>query len=327
MALRTIDRTGSRAARWLSAAVGFLFLCGCPTRPSESSPTTPGYPRTIETGLESDAAAQLTLTRPVERIGPANASGVDFLFALGLEARIVAIPETTFQYANVELNPKEWEGRTFAQYVGESLLATQPDLVLVHSWQNLETTRLLEGVGIPVLALPEPHAVDDVLSSIDALGRVLACEDKSREVLEDLRARIDALELESDRFANVRILSYTNLGTGAWTAGSGTTTDLMLELAGLQNAAAEHGLEGHANIDFELLLSLDPDVILVSSSKSDPLGTSAKYLRGEEVLSGLRALREDHIVTMPSRLLATNSHFIVDAAEELARRVAELLER
>jgi iron complex transport system substrate-binding protein len=150
--------------------------------------------------------------------------------------------------------------------------------------------------------------------------------ERADEVVAGLRARIAALEEGAGARRGTRVLGYSNYGMGGLASGEGTTMDLMARLAGLRNAAAEAGIEGYRNVDFEDLLSLDPDVLVVGAQGDGFQGSpTVDVLRGEPVLANLRAVRDERIVVMPSHLFATNSHHLVDAAEELARRIDALL--
>jgi ABC-type Fe3+-hydroxamate transport system substrate-binding protein len=132
----------------------------------------------------------------------------------------------------------------------------------------------------------------------------------------------------------LRALCYSNFGEGGSTAGSETTLDEMMRLAGLTNAAAAIGRVGHGGLDFEQLLELDPDLILCSQPlrmqagpAGDRGGASEQLLYAEPRLAGLRAVRERRVLSLPAWLFATGSHEIVHAAEELGLRVDEMLAR
>ena len=122
-------------------------------------------------------------------------------------------------------------------------------------------------------------------------------------------------------------MSYSNFGAGGSTTGRGTTLDIVFELAGVENAAARAGLEGHAALDHELLLALDPDLIVVGGDEDevDAPGTAA-YLLAQPELAGLRAVSTGRIVTLPAELFTTVSTELVRAAETLAAELDRLAE-
>jgi len=123
----------------------------------------------------------------------------------------------------------------------------------------------------------------------------------------------------------LRALSYTNFGSGGFSAGRGTTADILIQLTGMANAGADDGRTDHYEIDIERLLQLDPDVIVVSRSTQEYSATRG-YLDNEVALESLRAIERGWIVELPASLFSTNSQYLIDTAERLARDVDALLE-
>jgi iron complex transport system substrate-binding protein len=297
-----------------------LLACADSTRQSSvhggEDSSAGSYPRTVETFGEQT----LRIPRAPERILPANTATLELVAALGKLDQVIAVPAPAFAYANTELDPADWEGKTFERYLVEPMLALEPDLVLTNSWQNPETSTFLKDTGVTVLDLPTAQSLEDLLEAITVVGDVLEVPERAHELREELAARCE--RLRNTGRESRRVMTYSTFGTGGWTGGKGTTADLLITLAGLRNASSEHGLEGHAAIDIELLLTLDPDYILIGSSEEDPAWSATlEVIRNEPALESLRALREDRILVIPLKHYTSNSHYIIDAAEALAARI------
>ena len=306
-------------------------------------------PRTPEPGRSFPADPDRTTraerpARPV-RVVPANAGTADLILQLLPLERVAALPEVAFTHSflagaaaggSQALAAQPTDGRStnvrswadlprFRGYEAETFLDLEADLVVSHAWQNAETTALLERHGIPVLELELPESWEDVLAALLVCGRALGVEDRARERVLSLRTRASLLEGASPELAGLRALSYSNLGSGGWVAGSRTTADILFSLVGVRNAAAEDGIEGHASIDVERFLGLDPDVIVVGTlADGDGQSPTAAYLHGESSLAGLRALRENKIVVLPPRLFTSSSTELLAAAELLRERLVAL---
>lgn len=262
----------------------------------------------------------------VERCLPANANAVDLVVALSGTERIAGIPETAFEYANVELVEADWKERVFVRYEGEALLSLRPDLVIAQGMQNPDTGRALARAGVPVLLLPDVRGIDDLVRSVRMLGEALEEEQAAEELVAEIERRRAALAGKGWT-KTWSVVPYSNYGTGGWTAGIGTTAEMYVELAGLRNAVVEAGLKGHFQVDAERLFELDPDVILVHSSARDPQRSpSAELLRSDPVLKRLRAVQEGRIVALSPQLLSTSSQHVLTTAERLAEEVWRLLE-
>ncbi len=263
---------------------------------------------------------RLTLDAVPQRIVAGNNSALDLLMALVATERIVGIPADASLFASGGVSA----AGTFTHYRGEDLLALEPDLVVAHSWQDLNTTSVLRQSGIPVLALPALRSFDDLETIINLLARAVDAEPAAAALWADLSRRRNALVADGSR-ASIGVLSYTNFGSGGWTAGADTSLHVVMQLAGLRNLAAEAGRVGNDRIDIEELLLMDPDVILVDGTAEEP-GTSARYLSDEPSLRHLTALKTGRVVFLPPHLQSTVSHHLLDAAEELAARIDALPE-
>jgi len=284
---------------------------------------------TVATGGEDGAFPRVvtlwdgtafTLPAPPRRIVPAGANLLESVVALvGIDA-VAGAPAQAADYARLaDVDDETWAALPrFSRYTAEPILALGPDLVLVSPWQAIETTEILIDAGVPVVTLPDAASWDDQLALLARLGELLGAEARATALVRDLERRRAALAATHGRRDHLRAMTYTNFGTGGWTAGSGTHPDTMLRLAGLQNASALAGRQGHTPIDFEQILALDPGLIVVGGEPT------ARLLREEPSLAELRAVREDRVVVLDPALMAAASHHLLDAAEALAREVDAL---
>lgn len=270
---------------------------------------------------------ELVFAEPPTRILPANTGIVDFLSLLIDPARVVALPETTQHYSRFAGDAEEpttgWEHLPrYGSYAAEVVFALEPDVVLTHAWQSPETGALVEQSGIPVLSLALPHRWSDVVDTLRLLGRLFDVGERATALEADLEQRIEGLARHAAERGPTSVLSYSNFGTGGSTAGAGTTLDIVFELAGVENAAARAGLDGHAALDHERLLTLDPDVIVVGAYESGVDVTSAaSHLLAQPELEDLRALRSGRLLTLPTELFTSVSTELVSAAEDLQRQL------
>ena len=287
-----------------------LLLAACGGGRGEAAAGDQGDP------LSDPGAAE----RP-QRIVPANSGAAELLLELVEPARLAAIPTTVEGYAHAGL--AELELPSFQHYNAENVLSFEPDLVVTHAWQGSDATAFLESRGVPILILPDVGDFAGLLETVESLGERLRAPDRAAQLAGDLQARLDRLR-GTDRGA-IRLVSYTNFGSGGWTAGSGTTNALLCGLVGARNLAAEMGREGHTNVDFETLITWNPDVFLVGASGERPgHSPSADILRREVSLQAIGAVAAGRIVVLPAELYTTNSHRVMDAAERLAAELDAL---
>lgn len=290
-------------------ALLFLALVAC------------GAGEEVAPGDTSEGPAGTADARPT-RILPMNSAVTDFVLSLVPRERVVAVPRAALVYACVLQRGEPWpEDATVPKFSAEAMLAQRPDLVIAHRWQvPAEALDLVESSGVEVLRLDDVRSMRDVHESLRRVASAVGEPRAGAALVAELGQREAALAASADRRAGLTVLSYTNFGSGGWSAGTGTTADLVIGLAGMKNAGAEGGREGAYEIDIERILDLDPDVILVSRS-AEEYSASRTYLDDEAALESLRALRRDRVVELPWHEFGTNSHYLVDAAEGLAAEV------
>jgi iron complex transport system substrate-binding protein len=270
------------------------------------------------------------LPAPPRRVIAGNTAAAEFIAPLLGPERLAALPEQVDQYSSFDFGAHGFEKvRRFARYAAEPLIELHPDLVVTHAWQAAETTDVLRRQGTPVLVLKSATSYEDIRATILVCARIFDLEKKGEEMARELDLRVARLKERARRETSTsagsslpRALVYTNDGNGGWAAGSDTTADTLLRLAGLRNAAGEAGIKGHASLDFEKLISIDPDVIVVGAPVRGEGGSATKaVLESTPALAHLRAIRNHGIAVLSGAQLASDSQCLVDGAEELARQV------
>jgi iron complex transport system substrate-binding protein len=307
-------------ARELLALLCMAFLPGC--APADEAVAGTRIPRLRSTDFPLHiecAGVECVLSQPPRRVLPANAAWVDFVSLLVGPERLAALPAEAFGFSRLTREDRAWaELEPLAVFEGERILTLAPDLVLAHAWQNLETIQTLRRAGIPVLVVPVPESWAEITATLELLGTVLGVPERARVELSALEARRVRLRERATPFARKRALSYTNLGAGGWTSGARTTGAILLELAGLGNAAAEAGLVGDVPADRERLIALAPELFLVGRpDRSESSPPSADFLLGDPALQELEAVRAKRIVALPPALFDSASPELLRGAEVL----------
>jgi iron complex transport system substrate-binding protein len=262
---------------------------------------------------------EFELHAPPRRVLAGNAAWVDGLSLLIGPERAAALPREARGYSRLSRDPMGWEKLPVLEaFDAERVLALRPDLVLAHSWQNPETIATLRRSGVPVLVAHVPKNWREVVESLELLGAVLGEAERALQCLASLEQRQTLLRERARPFQGMRVLSYTNLGAGGWTSGAETTAAILIDLAGLRNAAAEAGWVGDVPADAERLLTLAPELFLVGApDASEGSPPSAEFLRAEPALARLEAIADERILTLPPALFTSASSELLSGAEAL----------
>jgi iron complex transport system substrate-binding protein len=181
----------------------------------------------------------------------------------------------------------------------EQLVALAPDLVVVSQFTVADVLHQIEQSGIRWHRMEGLDSLAGIREAILSLGRAVGEEKAARALVAQYDARLAALARRLSGAKRPRVLYWSN----PYTAGANSAIGAIIEGAGAENVGRTLGLEGIAPLGGERAFLADPDVVLVGASFD-----SVEALRQHPLLGKLRAVREGHVVAMPSELLVTLSH-------------------
>jgi ABC-type Fe3+-hydroxamate transport system substrate-binding protein len=250
----------------------------------------------------------------------ASSAGLDYLAALDALDRVRAYPVQARDYAlGVPESFYERELPSFFRFDAERVFALRPELVILSPHQSAQTRKRLSERQQRLLVLREVRQLSDIEQNLEDIANALRI--RSGSALEGLRAGYQKLRARARQALGEKpplVLSFSDFGSGIWTAGKHTVLDLQLELAGARNLARELGLEGHVKVEPERLLQQQPDVLLCT-------GRGARAaIAGSAVLSRLRCVQEGRVLELPARLLAANTPQILQGAERLQAELSRM---
>jgi iron complex transport system substrate-binding protein len=191
----------------------------------------------------------------------------------------------------------------------ERLVALSPELVVVSEYTDPDFLYLLERSGLRYHRMEGLRGLAGNREAILRLGAAVGAAAGA----EKLVARYDAVLADLGQrlrdVARPRVLYWAS----GMTAGGDTAIGSLIESAGARNVGAEIGVVGIGPVGAERAFVADPDVVLIGVWP----GARASLVQ-HPLLSRLRAVREGHIVEMPTELLVTLSQHGADASWYLA---------
>lgn len=265
-----------------------------------------------------------------ERIVSLALAGDEIALALVAPSRILALEAFVDDphASNVVEEARAVPGRMRQPIVAETILAAEPDLVILPAWSDPQIGALLAHQGVPSHRLGSAESLDEVRAQVRELGAVLGEPARAEALVAAMDARLDAV-----RARGAARSERPSVLLAAWsgrTPGRGTIFCEIVELVGARCAAADEGLEGFAALPLEQLLAFDPDVVVTNRYRAD---ASARELVPERPIDEdprhrtLRAVREGRVVDLPTAHLLATSHHVAALAEDLSRALDDLERR
>jgi iron complex transport system substrate-binding protein len=262
--------------------------------------------------LSSSTAGAADATAP-SRIASLNLSADEILVEILPPERLVSVtrwaddPESSNVAGRVPPTAYRFQKADI-----ERLVAIHPDLVVVSEYTDADMLRLIERSGMRWHRLEGLGTPRGIREAILRLGRVVGAPAAARRLVD----RYDAILLELAKRLRGARRPRVLYWSGGMTAGADSAIGALIETAGGANVGSELGVEGVAPPGAERAFVADPDVVLVTSWPG-----ARDAVQEHPLLSGLRAVREGHIVVMPNRLLVALSQFTADACWDLASRL------
>lgn len=340
-----IDRRDTRAVdrrRARSGVVAVLLVpvlvSGCAqsggaSETNDAAGASDHYPVTVE-----NCGRQVTFEKKPERVYLGFQSASEIFFGLGLVDQAIAQikpmdPPLPDQAADFERVPDE-SPDAYVPVGKEQMLGLRPDMLFAYVNSEyggphqlspgLATLEDLQNIGANVYALvcPEDNQVkiDFTYRAITDLGAIFDVEDRAKQVVDAMKARIADVQRRVAGREPVPVLYYYG-GEGPIMTGSRDAfVDEVIRAAGGTNVFSEvdGGRRGFLNVPIEEVAATDPAVFLVGASPNDDTDVeeSTNYLY--RAFPEMTASKDRKYVLTTDSANTPGWRFI-DVVEDLAR--------
>jgi len=323
------------------ALASALCLTGCDTSAHEddaqSSPTATtaqpsAYPATVMSCTEkltfteapkkvlllgdTDASVLTTLDvldKVVMRTGRLDTTGYDVTTATKLKA----LPE-------MESGTNATGGSSVAT---ESILDAHIDLVI--GYDRGVDRKALAKAGVKLYS-PDAYCDDQtpvnhadfglVTKEVTKMGAIFGVPERAATLNKALKQQATDLKKHANgRGASIASLWLPDDGSSVSAYGRSSMSQANFDVNGLKNAYRDNRTRVF-NVSMEDLLKRNPDWILLlnTSSNADTIKTTFEHAKGA---SQLKAVQNDHVITMPYSLTDPASPLSIQGAQEVAKLI------
>ena len=144
----------------------------------------------------------------------------------------------------------------------EDILVLRPDVVVASAFDKRATRELLKAHGLRLAELAVPRNLMEVKDQIRELGDIAGHPDRAaREI-----AKLDAALARARQAVAAKHYRVLPLSRRGWVAGSDSFVGSLLAETGLFNAAGDLGFAFGGFASLEAIVSLKPDLLLVSQA-------------------------------------------------------------
>ena len=249
--------------------------------------------------LTDQAGRTVTLEQPAESIVSCYYISTYATIALGLKDKIVGLENKAdtralYALAAPEL-PQLTQVGTLKELTVEAVAALEPDLVIMPH-KLIDNAQTLEDLGITVMIV-NPETQEGLETMLTLIGEACGASGQAQAPIDYNHTQ---LERAAEMTADLEKPSVCLLGNSSYlsVAPAAMYQNDLIEQAGGVNAAASIEEDYWADVSYETLLALAPEVLVIPSAAS----YTAEDVMNDPQLADLPAVQNGAVYTMPQGL-------------------------
>ncbi|EHH1190614.1 heme/hemin ABC transporter substrate-binding protein [Vibrio vulnificus] len=259
--------------------------------------------KTMILGL-SVALLSTTLSLPLqaaqERIISAGSAVTELILALHAEQSLVAV-DVTSQLPEGQPLPKIGYHRRLS---AEGLLALSPTkLIGSDEMGPAPVLQQLKSTGVDIEVVNTQANVDGLKARIDQIAAILNKPQEAQQLKSQVDQQVQSLKANQPTEQKKKVLFLLiHEGRAANVAGTDTTPDAIIRLAGAINPAADK-ITAYKPLSSESMVEMQPDVILVSGRSFEKLGGPDAIIKMMPLLAATPAGQNKQIMAIDGAAL------------------------
>lgn len=194
----------------------------------------------------------------------------------------------------------------------EAIVNLEPDLIVGSTHFETEVLENLESLGYTVVVLYGEESFEGVYETIDMLASILDVEDRSQELVEAMKTKVDNVLTALKDVEPKSVYYVVAYGeSGDYTATGDTFISHILRMAGGDNVAQSGS---NWRFSYEKLIESDPSIMICSDKKDAKAG-----LMSSENYQLLTAVSQGQVYEVNNNLLDRQGPRLADGLEAVAR--------
>ena len=279
------------------------------------------YPANMQEKGYTDPVA--LATRPA-KVVCMSSTPVLALYEMGVN--MIAIPTSTVVTWPEDLaaNARQMQLAHNTNFDIETVVALEPDLVLL-SYTSADTYgKVLTEAGVPVYFVDAGHTVsyDSIKSQTEALAEAFGRDDEAGAAVMRRFAGLEArLEGVREKLTGKTVIVLQSAPPSHYIQTSGGTLGSMAEMIGLTNVYS-NGAHHMAQLDLETAIDYDPDIVLCVGMS--PTGEGHRQLMEEDFAknpdywNSIPAIAQGRVLYLPVSYVSSAGINVIDNISTLA---------
>ncbi|EPW5499134.1 heme/hemin ABC transporter substrate-binding protein [Vibrio vulnificus] len=245
-------------------------------------------------------ALSMPLQAAQERIISAGSAVTELILALHAEQSLIAV-DVTSQLPDGQQLPKIGYHRRLS---AEGLLALSPTALIGSDEMGpAPVLQQLKSTGVDIEVVNTQANVDGLKARIDQIAAILNKPQEAQQLKSLVDQQVQSLKANQPTNQKKKVLFLLiHEGRAANVAGTDTTPDAIINLAGAINPAADK-ITAYKPLSSESMVEMQPDVILVSGRSFEKLGGPDAIIKMMPLLAATPAGQNKQIMAIDGAAL------------------------
>lgn len=221
--------------------------------------------------LTDATGTEVTIDERPERVVTTNPSAAQVMWGLNAESQVVGLTQFAHYLDGAEsrtnISSTE-QGVSIERVVG-----ADPELVLAPNTISAETVEQLRETGLTVYHFPQVTDFDDVMQKTLTIGQLTGNIQAAHETNTWVAANVESVSAATAETEPPRLL-YPLLG--GFAVGGETFIHEIIAASGAENVASGE-FDGYEVLNDEVVLTLDPEVLLVTDQTAGQIMNTEPY--------------------------------------------------
>lgn len=208
----------------------------------------------------------------------------------------------------------------------ENVISLKPDLVIMPDWLDATIVQTIRRLGIPVYIYHTPVTMEEIRKSILDVTAAVGETEKGRLLVAKMQERLEKVSRAVGNIPPAKKHSIIAMSQMGAFGAKGTTFDDLCRKANIINALTALNLSMNATVSKEQIVMLNPDFLLLPDwvEKGKTERDVKKYwneIRNDPAYANMKAVKNNHLISIHDKYLYSTTHYAVYAVEELAAAV------
>ena len=266
---------------------------------------------------------KFTIESRPERVATISLGHDEILFGISDTNQIVAT--TSFAQDDGSNIQSKADGLPTISSDPETIISVNHEIIFADPYASVELIDALEDAGIIVIQTQLDNSIEGRKNDVWLMSYITGNLPNAKILTDQIDNNIKALQNITSKNSDVENKLITLSWWDAyWTAGIGSTEDSVITLGGGNNLSALNGVESNSTIDKELLISMNPEIILITQSVTWGGKDFYDQLFSDDSLSSINAIKNNKVFMVNSNWWGTLSYWNLKGSEELAKILYDL---